>query len=215
MAQLEKKMIVKSIALSLGILLATSLQGCGGSQDADQQTANADSGMETLQGDLQQQNYFLVIEQTAVNPDKYVLAERHETSGDTRAVLKKMDGSEVILSNDELKALAEAEAKKVEAGTSALTQEPTAEASSGMGLGEMVLASAAGALIGGMLANKLSGNSNFKRNQQASTRPAAAISQKAKARPKPPSRQQPAKPRSSTRATPRKGFSFGKKRRRR
>ena len=211
MARFKKNNIRKSIALSLGILAAVGLQGCGESQGTDQQAANTDNGIETLQGDLQQQNYFLVIEQTAAEPDKYVLAEKHETSGDTRAVLKKLDGSEVILSNDELKALAEAEAAKVEAGTSALTQEASAE-SSGMGLGEMVLASAAGALIGGMLANKLSGNSNFQRNQQANTRPAAAVTQKAKTRQKP-SVQQRAKPQPRTQSRKRKGFSFGRKRR--
>jgi len=209
MAQLEKKYVVKSMVFGFSILVAVGLQGCGGSQDAEQQSSN---GMETLQGDLQEQNYFLVIEQTSADPDKYVLAEKHETNGDTRAVLKKLDGSEVILSNDELKALAEAEAAKVEAGTSALTQEASAEASAGMGLGEMVLASAAGALIGGMLANKLSGNRNFQQNRQASTRPAAAVTQKAKPRPKP-SVQQRAKPQPRTVQRKRKGFSFGRKRR--
>lgn len=210
MKQLEKKNVIKSVAIGFSILVAVGLQGCGGSQDAEQQ---ANNGMDTLQGDLQEQNYFLVIEQVAVDPDKYMLAEKHTTGGDTRAVLKKLDGTEVILSNEELKALAEAEAAKVEAGTSSLTQDASAEAAPGMGLGEMVLASAAGALIGGMLANKLSGNSNFQKNQQASTRPSAAVTQKAKPRPKP-SVQQKAKqqPRSQPRSK-RKGFSFGKKRR--
>ena len=213
MVKLEKAPLVKSSVVSFSFLVIVGLQGCGGSQDAEQQTNNnAPNSIETLQGDLQEKNYFLVIEQTSVSPDKYVLAEKHETGGDTRAVLKKLDGSEVILSNDELKALAEAEAKKVEAGTSALTQEATAEASSGMGLGEMVLASAAGALIGGMLANKLSGNSNFQKNQQANTRPTAAVTQKAKPRQKP-SQKQPVKPKTRKQTNKRKGFSFGRKRR--
>ena len=133
---------VKSI--TLGVLLLIGLQGCGEPQDTNQQQSNSSANIETLESDLQEQNYFLVIEQTATNPDKYVLAERHETSGATRAVLKKLDGSEVVMSNEELTALAKAEAKKVEAGTSTLTQEASAEASSGLGLGEMILASAAG-----------------------------------------------------------------------
>ena len=210
MAQFKKMRLTKPLTLSLSIILTTGLYGCGGSQDDDQQASN---GMETLQSDLQQQNYFLVIEQIVADPDKYVLSERHETNGDTRAVLKKMDGSETILSHDELKALAEAEAKKVEAGTSALTQESTAEASSGLGLGEMILASAAGSLIGGMLANKLSSNKNFQKHQQANTRPAAAITKKATPRQKP-SLQQPAKPKPRVQTNKRKGFSFGRKRRR-
>ncbi len=202
---------VKAVALGFGLVLLASLQGCGGSQDANQQS-DAEN-LETLQADLQEQNYFLVIEQTASNPDKYVLAERHETTGSTRAVLKKLDGTEVVMSNEELKALAEAEAKKVEDGSSALIQETSAEASSGLGLGEMILASAAGSLIGGMLANKLSRNSNFKQRQQAATRPAAAISKTVKPRPKP-SVQQPAKPKPRTQQPrKRRGFSFGRRRR--
>ncbi len=203
------KHLIPSITLS--IVATIGLQACGNSQnDTAQNSDNND--LSTLQGDLKEQNYFLVIEQTATNPDKYVLAERHPTNGETRAVLKKLDGSEVIMSHDELKALAEAEAKKVENGTSALTQEASAEAaSSGLGLGEMILASAAGALIGGMLANKLSQNDNFRQHQQAATKPEAAISKSAEPRPKP-SLQQPTKSTSQTQK--RKGFSFGSRKRR-
>ena len=80
-------------------------------------------------------------------------------------------------------------------------------------MGEMVLASAAGALMGGMLANRLSQNQNFKKNQKANTRPAAQVSQKAKKRAAP-SKQQKAKPRSgfgnkSGKSSKRSSRSFG------
>ncbi|PID45411.1 MAG: hypothetical protein CSB47_08865 [Proteobacteria bacterium] len=143
----------------------------------------------------------MVIEQVAANPDKYELAERHVTSGPTRAVLKGMDGSERILSNEELTKLAKAEAAKVEAGTSGLTQEPSASSGGGLSLGEMILASAAGSLVGGMIANKLANNANAKARTRASTRPAASVSranQRARSAPK-------------ASAKPKSGFFGGKR----
>lgn len=195
-----KKIASYSMVGSLGLTIVTALSGCGGetSQDAASNAAapaKQETGMETLESDLKQENFFLVIEQTGENPDKYQLAEKYPTEGETRAVLRKMDGSEVVLSNEELTQLAEAEAQKVEDGTSTLTQEPTAESSGGLSLGETILASAAGALIGGMIANKLAGNQNFQRHQQANSRPSARISSPGQNRAAPSSTQQ-AKPKS-------------------
>lgn len=163
---------------SLGLTVVAGLQGCA--PDVPEQAAQQPQTQEQiaqLEQDLQTQNYFLVIEQIGTNPDKYELAERHQTSGPTRAVLKGMDGTEKVLSNEELTALAKAEAEKVEAGTSELTKEATASSGGGgLGLGEMILASAAGSLIGGMIANKLANNANAKARTNASTRPAASVS---------------------------------------
>lgn len=192
-----KKIKSYSMVGSLGLTVTALLQGCGeGAQDSTMPPA-PEAGLETLQGDLQEQNYFLVIEQTGANPDKYQLAEKHPTQGDTRAVLRGLDGSETILSNEELKAIAEAEAAKVEAGTSNLTQPQSEASAGGMSLGEMVLASAAGALIGGMLANRLSQNQNYRNNQKANTRPAAQVSQPGKQRSAPTAKQK---------STPKSGF---------
>ena len=87
-----------------------------------------------------------------------------------------MDGKERILTEEELKKLAEAEAAKVENGTSNLTQALAAN-SPGLSLGETILASAAGALIGGMIANKLAGNSNFQQHQQQQQAQSSAYQQ--------------------------------------
>lgn len=191
-----KKIASYSMVGSLGLTIVAALQGCDApQQDTTQAASQEQPGMETLQNDLQEQNYFLVIEQTAENPDQYQLAEKYPTEGETRAVLRKLDGSEVVLSNEELTQLAEAEAQKVEDGTSTLTQEPTAESAGGLSLGETILASAAGALIGGMIANKLAGNQNFQQHQQANTRPSARISSQGQNRAAPSSTQQ-AKPKS-------------------
>lgn len=173
-----KKAVSYSMVGSLGLIVVANLQGCA--PDAPEappyQPPQTPAEIAQLEKDLQTQNYFLVIEQVSANPDKYELAERHQTPGDTRAVLKGLDGSERVLSTEELKALAAAEAEKVEAGTSGLTQEASASAGGGLSLGEMVLASAAGALIGGMIANRLSNNANARARTNASTRPAASVS---------------------------------------
>ncbi|MCB1772434.1 MAG: hypothetical protein KDI88_02355 [Gammaproteobacteria bacterium] len=122
----------------------------------------------------------MVMRQTGTAPDTFELVEKHPTDGPTRAILRLPDGTERFMAEDELKRIAAEEAARVEAGTSRLTEEPSMH-SGGLSMGEMLLASAAGALVGGMLANSLSRNANFQRNQQSygGGRPTAAISQPA------------------------------------
>jgi len=173
-----KKAASYSMVGGLGLVVIANLQGCA--PDAPEAPAPSQQQQQEniaqLEQDLQNQNYFLVISQVAANPDKFELAERYPTEGATRAVLKTMDGKERVLSNEELTALAKAEADKVEAGTSELTKEASASSGGGLSLGEMILASAAGSLIGGMIANRLANNANAKARTQASTRPAASVS---------------------------------------
>lgn len=149
-----------SMVGSVGIIIAAGLQGCGEGlppvdSQQDQNNSIADAAAE---------GYFMVIQQTGTNPDTYELKERYPSSQGTRAVLRNMNGEERVLNEAELTRLAEAEAQKVEAGTSQLSQ-PIAQ-NQGLGLGEMILASAAGALLGNVLANKLMGNRNFQQHQQ-------------------------------------------------
>lgn len=178
-----KKAASYSAVGGIGLVVLANLQGCSPESNAPQAPTAAPAEQQNeigqLESDLKEQNYFLVINQISAAPDKYELAERYPTEGATRAVLKKMDGTEQVLSNEELKKLAEAEAEKVEAGTSELTKpidEAQASSGGGLGLGEMILASAAGALIGGMLANRLSNNANARARTNASTRPGATVS---------------------------------------
>ena len=66
--------------------------------------------------------------------------------------------------------LVKEEAAKIDNGTSNLTKSPeeTAQVSSGgMGLGETILASAAGAMVGAWIGNKLFGNQNYQNNRRA------------------------------------------------
>lgn len=187
-----KKIASRSIAGSLGLVIAASLQGCSDQSPTAPNLSSFDSGQPP---DITQ-NWFLVAEQTG--PDSYRLVEKHPTEGATRAILRLPDGTERFMSEHELRQLAVEEAARVEAGTSRLTQEPSMQAG-GLSLGEMVLAAAAGSLVGGMLANSLARNANFQRNQQSygGGRPTAAISQ-------------PANRNTTTaRTTPRSGFFGG------
>lgn len=162
-----KKALSYSIAGSLGMTVIAGLSGC---EQAPQQQVGAQDAID--------QNYFLVIEQTASNPDAYRVVERHPTDGPTRAILRDENGIERFLSENELKRIAEEEAQRVEAGTSRLTQDG-AQMHGGMSLGETLLAAAAGSLIGGMLANRMMGNRNFQQNQQryggGNSRPASSL----------------------------------------
>ena len=159
-----KSIVSYSMVGSLGFTILASLQGCGGDQPSTPPAQKPNTSVSDAVNNNKQQGLFMVIQQTGKNPDTYEVKEQYPSAEGTRAILKDMDGKERILSEAELKQIAEAEAKKVEDGTSKLAQ-PVAE-NQGLSLGETLLASAAGALVGGMIANKLMGNSNFQRNQQ-------------------------------------------------
>lgn len=85
-------------------------------------------------------------------------------SAQTRVILREKDGSERILSQDEINKIIAEENQKIENGTSQLTN-PTG---GGLSLGETILASAAGAILGSWIGSKLFNNQNFQ-NQQRTT----------------------------------------------
>jgi len=147
----------------IGITTAFLLAGCDNKKEERQAGGG---GNQQLAEAGREQGQFLVIQETA--PGKYKVTEQYPSNGPSRAILKDMNGTEKLLSEAELKALAEVEAKKVENNTSNLTKDPQQASmhSGGMGLGETILASAAGALIGGYIANKLFNNPNFQANQR-------------------------------------------------
>jgi len=165
-----QKALSYSIAGSLGLTVVASLSGCEQAQSPQDPFADMNQAAN--------ENWFMVVEQTGQNPDTYRIAEQHPTSGPTRAVLRDINGIERFLSEDELKQIAEEEARRVEAGTSRLAQEDAQMSAGGLSLGETLLAAAAGSLIGGMLANSLMGNRNFQQNSQRynSTRSSAPTS---------------------------------------
>lgn len=148
----------KNIMLgSVGIAVLSALSGCQNSAP-EEQAAEA-------------QNKFLVVEQQPNG--KYVIVEEMPTSGPSRAIIKETDENgtvhERVMSEAEMKELADQEYKKMEEGKSELNAEPQGE---GMGLAGTILAAAGGALLGNMIGNMLMNNKNVQRHQDMSNRSA-------------------------------------------
>ncbi len=135
-------------ATGLGTVLVTGITGCTQQQTQEQQQAKA---------------AFVIIEETA--PGKYKIVDEFPAD-ETRIVLKKLDGSESVLTQAQLDVLIQEEAAKIDNGTSELTQE-NPQASQGMGLGSTIMASMAGAMLGAWIGNKLFGNQNYQNNRKA------------------------------------------------
>ena len=112
---------------------------------------------------------FVVIEETA--PGKYKIKEEYP-SDQNRVILQSLDGTEKILTKEEMDKLIAEESAKIDNGTSGLTNPSLS--SGGMGLGEALLASAMGAIIGSYIGNKLFNNPNYQQaRQQAFKNPSA------------------------------------------
>jgi hypothetical protein len=149
-----KKLSDYAIVGGVGALLVTGLTGC---QQKGEETAR--------QGEAKAKGAFVIIEETT--PGKYQIKDEFP-SDETRIVLKTLDGTEKVLTQAELDALMKEENAKIESGTSELTKPQDAQVSShGMGLGETILASAAGAMLGAWIGSKLFGNSNYQNNRKA------------------------------------------------
>jgi len=138
-------------ATGLATVLLTGVTGC--TQERPQEQVQEAKGV------------FLIIEETAEG--KYKIKDEFPAD-ETRIVLKKLDGTERILSKEEMDALVKEEAAKIDAGTSNLTKEQAPQAQSqGMSMGETIMASMAGAMLGAYIGNKLFGNQNYQNNRKA------------------------------------------------
>ncbi|MDE6958616.1 hypothetical protein LS72_007205 [Helicobacter apodemus] len=93
----------------------------------------------------------------------YKILEEYPSST-TRIILKEANGNERILTQEEVDTLIAEESKKIDSGTSQLTN-PTG---GGLSLGETILASAAGAILGSWIGSKLFNNQNFQSQQRSS-----------------------------------------------
>ena len=156
-----KKLSTMATATGLGALLATGVTGCF-SNNQQQQEQKA-------------QNAFVIIEETA--PGKYQIKDEFPAD-ETRIVLKQLDGTERVLTKAEMDALVAEESAKIDNGTSNLTKEqnPQMSQQSGMGLGEILLSSMAGAVIGSWIGSKLFGNQNYQNNRKAGYKSPATYS---------------------------------------
>jgi hypothetical protein len=182
-----KKFSEYAIVGGIGAILASGLAGC------QQKTDNAQ------QGEAKAKGAFVIIEETA--PGKYKIKDEFPAD-ETRIVLKKLDGTEKVLTKAEMDELVKKEEAKIENGTSNLTSPNGAQMSSqGMGLGEAILASAAGAMIGSWIGSKLFGNSNYQNNRKAGYKSPSTYSRSVKSF---------NKPRSSMAKRSKSGFFGGK-----
>lgn len=148
-----RKFSTIATATGLGTLLATGLTGCFGENQQQQEQTKA-------------QNAFVIIEETA--PGRYKIKDEFPAE-ETRIVLQQLDGTERVLTKPEMDALVAEEAARIDNGTSNLTQEqnPQMSQQGGMGLGEILLSSMAGAVIGSWIGSKLFGNQNYQNNRKA------------------------------------------------
>ncbi len=136
-------------ATGLATVLATGVTGC------TQQT----------QEQAQPKGAFVIIEETAVG--KYQIKDEFPAD-ETRIVLKQLDGTERVMTKEEMDVLMKEEEAKIDNGTSNLTsQNAQVSQQGGMGLGEVLLSSIAGAMIGSWIGSKLFGNQNYQNNRKA------------------------------------------------
>ena len=151
-----KNLSTIATATGLGALLATGLTGC------------SDDKPRYIDEQPQKKGAFVIIEE--IEKGKYKIKDEFPAE-ETRIVLKKLDGTEKVLTKEELDALMKEEEAKIDNGTSPLTQpqQQTEQASNGgMGLGSTILASMGGAMLGAYIGNKLFGNQNYQNNRKAS-----------------------------------------------
>ncbi|EAI6552203.1 hypothetical protein F1O11_02990 [Campylobacter jejuni] len=148
-----KKIIQIGMIGGLAAVAGGALAGCGSNND------NAD----TLNQAANAQGAFVIIEETA--PGQYKIKDQYP-SDETRVVLKDLNGTERILSKEEMDALIKEEAAKIDNGTSNLTKDNGQISSRGLSLGETLLASAAGAILGSWIGSKLFNNQNFANQQR-------------------------------------------------
>ncbi|MDR0467372.1 MAG: UPF0323 family lipoprotein [Campylobacteraceae bacterium] len=138
-----------AIAGGIGAIAIFGLVGC---EDKNRQSSEL----------TQKQAAFVIIEEVAQG--EYKILEEYP-SDITRVVLRDMYGNERILSQAEIDELLREEEQKINNGTSPLTNP---QMSNGMpSLGQVILGSAAGAILGAWIGSKLFNNQNYQNQRQA------------------------------------------------
>lgn len=153
-----KKISDYAMVGGLGAILVTGLVGCSDGGNNNQQQGQSDAFSQASQ----KQGAFVVIEQST--DGRYAIADEFPASK-TTIVLRKPDGSERILTKEEIDKLVKQEEAKIDAGISPLTNPEMSNG--GMGLGGVLLSSIAGAMIGSWLGNKLFNNQNYQNQRKA------------------------------------------------
>lgn len=148
------------IAGGVGALVIAGMQGCEKKSDE-----NAFTEASKAQG------AFVVIEQ--LPNGGYTIVEEYP-SAVIRVVVRQNDGTERMLSKEEMDKLVKEESIKIDNGTSSLT-EPSM-ATGAPGLGSILLSSVAGAMLGSYIGNKLFNNQNFQSQRRTNYKTPQAYS---------------------------------------
>ncbi|WP_086249361.1 UPF0323 family lipoprotein [Campylobacter vicugnae] len=145
------------VASGVGAIMAFGLAGCG----------ESGSTGSSLEQTVQKKGATVFIEKNS--DGSYKIADEFP-SNETRIFLREAgaDGtmSERLLSQAEIDKLLQEENAKIEAGESGLTNSTLSSGSGGLGLGEAILASAAGAIIGSWIGSKLFNNPAYQNSRQ-------------------------------------------------
>ncbi|KAA8709683.1 hypothetical protein F4V45_04865 [Helicobacter canis] len=150
---------------SSSALVLVALLGCDNPQDGFANSPSTQGSQAPSQAI--KQGAFVIVEEQL--DGSYKVLEEYP-SATTRVVVRDKNGVERILSDEEVDEIIQKEAARVENGTSELLA-PAAgggggESGGGLGLGGAILASAAGALLGSYIGNKLFNNPNYQQNKQ-------------------------------------------------
>lgn len=148
------------IAGGIGALVIAGMQGC-----EQKSNDNAFSEASKVKG------AFVVIEELANGG--YTIVEEYPSEV-TRIIVRQLDGTERILSQAEMDKLVADEAIKIDNGTSALTD--PSMSTGAPGLGQILLSSVAGAMIGSYIGNRLFNNQNYQSQRRTNYKTPQAYS---------------------------------------
>ena len=153
-----KKIATYAAVGGFGAIIMAGLAGCG----------SDDGGNENALNEVAQKNgAFVIIEESA--PGVYKILEEYPST-ETRVVLKDMNGTERVLGYDEIEDLLTHASDTEDSNTLNSTRTSDAQLSSGgLSLGETILFSAAGAILGSWIGSKLIGNLTYQAVRQASS----------------------------------------------
>ena len=153
-----KKIATYAAVGGFGAIIMAGLAGCG----------SDDGGNENALNEVAQKNgAFVIIEESA--PGVYKILEEYPST-ETRIVLKDINGTERVLGYDEIEDLLTHVSDTEDSNTLNSTKESDAQLSSGgLSLGETILSSAAGAILGSWIGSKLIGNLTYQAVRKASS----------------------------------------------
>ena len=159
-----RKISSYAIIGGMSAMVIATLTGCGNDTPKEEPKAEEKPS-------IQKEGATVTIKESLIkdsNKTSYKIIDE-VPSVTSRVILVDVNGTEKILSKEEIDKLVADEEKKVDAGTSSLTKNPDeVKESGGLGLAGTLMASMAAGMLGAALMNKLSNNQNYQNNRQGS-----------------------------------------------